>query len=83
MNRNCSVLDRAIDPAGDFTSRIIDRDFLDVHLQRLSAKQRAAVVAWAHDDIASLAAAEGVSEEAIYWRLREGLGKLRAFAGVN
>lgn len=77
------LLDRPA-PGPDFTLLIEARDFLRVHLPRLTAKQRTAVVAWAGGSTCrEIAAGEGVTEEAVHDRLSGGLRRLRQLGGAR
>ena len=70
------LLERAM--PDDFIRLIEARDFLRVHLPRLSDKQRRVVVAWAGGmSCREIARAEAVTEEAIHGRLSGALRRLR------
>lgn len=83
MNRTSSareLLDRPA-PGPDFTLLIEARDFLRVHLPRLTAKQRSTIVAWAGGKTCrEIAAEERVSERSVHERLSTALNKLRELA---
>lgn len=68
-------------PGPAFTDLIELRDFMRVHLSRLTAKQRSTVVAWSEGRTCiELAILEGVTEEAVHARLNAGLNRLRELA---
>jgi DNA-directed RNA polymerase specialized sigma24 family protein len=70
-------------PGPDFTQLVELRDFLSVHLQRLSPKQRSAIVAFAQGrSCREISTEEGVSERAVQLRLADGLRRLRQLAGA-
>jgi DNA-directed RNA polymerase specialized sigma24 family protein len=69
------------DQSPDFTMLIEERDFLDVHLPRLSEKQQRTLVAWSEGKTCrDIAAEEGITAASVHNRLSSGIRRLREFA---